>query len=47
MEKFAAGITLVLLATTLVLPGRITPQVAEKVFGGSAKLATAVIGQGK
>lgn len=46
MERIAAGLTLVLLATTLVLPGRQTPAIAEKFFNGTAKLSNAVIGRG-
>jgi len=46
MEKIAAGLTMVLLATTLVLPGRQTPAIVDKLLGGSAKLSKAVIGQG-
>lgn len=46
MEKGIAGLTFVLLATTLVLPGRQTPAIFEKIFTGSAKLSKAVIGQG-
>jgi len=45
-ERIAAGFTLVMLATTLVLPGRQTPSVIEKFFGGASKLSKTVIGQG-
>lgn len=45
-EKIIGGLTMVLLATTLVLPGRQTPQIAEKIFTGASRLSNAVIGQG-
>lgn len=46
VERIAAGLTLVLLATTLVLPGRQTPSVIGEFFTGTSKLSKAVIGQG-
>lgn len=44
--KVVALLTGVMLATTLVLPGRQTPAILDKLFSGSAKLSKAVIGQG-
>jgi hypothetical protein len=43
VEKFLAGLTGVALATTLVLPGRQTPVIADKVFSGLSKLFGSVI----
>lgn len=45
VEKFLAGLTGVALATTLVLPGRQTPQIAEKVFTGLGGLYRSVTGR--
>ncbi len=46
MERAIAGLTGVLLVTTLVLPGRQTPTIFRELFSGGAKLSKAVIGQG-
>lgn len=46
VEKIAAMLTGVMLATTLVLPGRQTPTIIEKFFTGTSKLSKTVIGQG-
>jgi hypothetical protein len=46
LERTLAGLTAGLMATTLVLPGRQTPAIIDKLFTGSAKLSKAVIGQG-
>lgn len=46
MKQIVALITGVMLATTLVLPGRQTPAILDKGFGGASKLAKTVIGQG-
>lgn len=46
VERGVAGITVVLMLTTLVLPGRQTPAIVDKLFGGAAKLSTAAIGRG-
>lgn len=45
-ERIVAAVTGVLLVTTLVLPGRQTPEIIDKFFGGTSKLSKAVIGQG-
>lgn len=45
-EKGLAGLVAVLMATTLVLPGRQTPAVIDKFFGGMSKLSKTAIGQG-
>jgi hypothetical protein len=45
-ERIVASITFVLLATTLVLPGRQTPEIIDKFFTGTSKLSKSVIGQG-
>lgn len=46
MKQAIAALTGVLLATTLVLPGRQTPAILDKGFSGASKLAKSVIGQG-
>lgn len=45
VERFLLGLTGVALATTLVLPGRQTVPLAEKVFTGTAGLFRAATGQ--
>lgn len=45
MEKVVFYLTVVMLATTLALPGRQTPQILDKGFTGASKLARAVTGQ--
>ena len=45
-EKIVALVTGVLMVTTLVLPGRQTPAILEKFFGGASQLAKTTIGQG-
>jgi hypothetical protein len=46
VEKAIAGLIGVMMLTTLVLPGRQTPLVLEKLFGGASQLSKTVIGQG-
>lgn len=46
LKTWAAGLTMVALATTLVLPGRQTPAVADKTLGGVAKIYNSVLGRG-
>lgn len=43
VEKGIAGLITVLMLTTLVLPGRQTPAVIDKLFGGLSKLSSAAI----
>jgi len=43
--KVLTGIVFVAMATTLVLPGRQTPAVVEKFFGGFAGTLKAATGQ--
>lgn len=45
-EKGVAGLVAVLMATTLVLPGRQTPAIVDKFFGGLSKLSNVAIGRG-
>jgi hypothetical protein len=42
-QKFVAGIVLIALITTAVLPGRNTAGVIDSVFNGSSKLIGAAI----
>jgi hypothetical protein len=46
VEKAIAGLVGVMVLTTLVLPGRQTPAIIDKLFGGASKLSKTVIGQG-
>jgi hypothetical protein len=46
LERSIAGLIGVMMLTTLVLPGRQTPMVIEKLFGGASQLSKTVIGQG-
>jgi hypothetical protein len=46
IQKAIAGLIGVMMITTMVLPGRQTPEVIEKLFGGASKLSKTVIGQG-
>ncbi len=44
--RIATAFTVVLMATTLVLPGRQTPVILERFFDGVSKLSKTAIGQG-
>lgn len=44
-EKVGMGLVGVLMATTLVLPGRQTPAVIDKLLKGTARLFQATSGQ--
>lgn len=46
VERVLAGLIGVMVLTTLVLPGRQTPVIVDKLFGGASKLSKTVIGQG-
>lgn len=45
VTKIFALLTGVMMATTLVLPGRQTPAITDKLFGGLTKLTKAATGQ--
>lgn len=46
VQKLGTAFIGVLMLTTAVLPGRQTPALVEKLFGGLSQLSKTAIGQG-
>lgn len=45
MQKVALGVVMVMMATTLVLPGRQSPAIVANFFKGTTSLAKAATGR--